>query len=86
MKEDVPPLAVVASFDDRIAAEIACALLADASIHPDEPEADTNGSWSVELRGVTPDLSARAEVILRSARARDTRIVVTGAKPKAGGN
>jgi hypothetical protein len=76
MKDDVPALAVVASFDDRVAAEIACALLADASIHPDEPEAETNGTWSVGLRGTREHL-ARAEVILRSARARDTRTVVT---------
>jgi hypothetical protein len=75
MKDDVPALVVLAIFGDRIAAEIACALLADASIRSDEPEAAADGTWSIELRGVSPDLSARAEVILRSARARETRIV-----------
>jgi hypothetical protein len=83
MKDDAPAYAVRASFDDRIAAEIACALLGDASIRSDEPEAATDGTWSVELRGVTSDLSARAQVILRSARARDTRVVVEERHPVA---
>jgi hypothetical protein len=66
---------VLASFDNRIAAEIACALLADASLRSDEPEAARDGSWRIALRDVSPDLSARAEVILRSARARETLVV-----------
>ncbi|HET9068698.1 MAG TPA: hypothetical protein VFN28_08630, partial [Amaricoccus sp.] len=77
----LPALDVVASFEDRTAAEIACALLADASIRPGGPTAAGDGTWCVELRGVSRDLSARAEVILRCARARETRVVREERRP-----
>lgn len=73
---DVPSLSVLACFGDRIAAEIACALLADASIRCDEPTAAVDGGWRIELRGLAPVLSARAEVILRRAGAMGTEVMV----------
>ena len=76
MNHHVPAFIVRASFEDRNAAEIACALLADASLCPNEPEAATKGTWSVELRGAALDLSLRAEVILRCAGARSTSVVL----------
>ena len=74
MKQDVPPVTVLATFDDRVSAEIACALLSEASIHSGEPEPAEDGTWLVSVRGVHPDLAARTEVILRSARAREITI------------
>jgi hypothetical protein len=70
MKHDLPQLAVSATFDDRVSAEIACALLSDASIRPDEPEALDDATWAVRVAILHPDLARRAEVILRSAGAR----------------
>ena len=78
MKQDVPPVTVLATFDDRVSAEIACALLSEASIHSGEPEPAEDGTWLVSVRGVHPDLAGRAEVILRSARARETTIASDG--------
>ena len=72
MKQDVPPVTVLATFDDRVSAEIACALLSEASINSGEPEPAEDGTWLVNVRGVHPDLAGRAEV--RSARARETTI------------
>ena len=74
MQQDLPPVTVLATFNDRVSAEIACALLSDASIHSDEPEPADDGSWLVIVRGVHPDLAGRAEVILRSARAREIMV------------
>ena len=74
MKQDLPPVTVLATFNDRVSAEIACALLSEASIHSGEPEPAEDGTWLVSVRGVHPELAGRAEVILRSARARETTI------------
>ena len=74
MSHDLPALSVLGVFDDPVSAEIACALLSEASIRSDEPEAAESRSWRVWVRSVKPDLAARAEVILRSARARATTI------------
>ena len=71
MKQDLPPVTVLATFNDRVSAEIACALLSEASLHSGEPEPADDGTWVASVRGVHPDLAGRAEVILRSARARD---------------
>ena len=70
MKHDVPLLAVSATFDDRVSAEIACALLSDASIRSDEPEAVDEATWGVRVGVLHPEVARRAEVILRSAGAR----------------
>lgn len=75
MINDVSDYTVFATFEDRTAAEIACALLTDASIHADEPEG-ADGRWTVTLRGMTADVSARSEVILRSARARTVEVMM----------
>jgi hypothetical protein len=45
MNHHVPLLVVSATFDDRVSAEIACALLSDASIRSDEPEAVGEAAW-----------------------------------------
>ena len=74
MKQDLPPVTVLATFSDRVSAEIACALLSEASIHSGEPEPAEDGTWLVSVRRVHPELAGRAEVILRSARARETTI------------
>jgi hypothetical protein len=74
MKQDLPPLTVLATFNDRVSAEIACALLSEASIHSGEPERAEDGTFLVSVRGVHPDLAGRAAVVLRSARARKTII------------
>jgi hypothetical protein len=74
MEQGLSPVTVLATFNDRVSAEIACALLAEASIHSDEPEAAEDGSWLVSVRRVHPDLAGRAKVILKSARARETTI------------
>ena len=74
MKQDLPPLTVLATFNDRVSAEIACALLSEASIHSGEPEPAEDGTWLGSVRGVHPDLAGRTEVILRSARAREITI------------
>ena len=74
MKQDLPPVTVLATFSDRVSAEIACALLSEASIQSGEPEPAEEGTWLVSVRGVHPELAGRAEVILRSARARETTI------------
>ena len=80
MKHEVPQLAVSATFDDRVSAEIACALLSEASIESDEPEAVDGSGWGIRVEVTHPDLAKRAEVILRSAGARspiavDRRVV-----------
>ena len=74
MKQDSSPVTVLATFSDRVSAEIACALLSEASIHSGEPEPAEDGTWLVSVRGVHPEIAGRAEVILRSARARETTI------------
>jgi hypothetical protein len=66
---------VQATFDDFIAAEIACALLFDASLRPEEPEAVGLRGWLVQVRGLTPTLAHRAKVVLQSAQASETLIV-----------
>ena len=73
MRQDLPPVTVLATFNDRVSAEIACALLSEASIHSGEPEPAQDGTWLASVR-VHPDLAARTEVILRSARAREITI------------
>ena len=73
MKQELPVM-VVATFDDWVSAEIACALLSEASIHSGEPERAEDGTFLVSVRGVHPDLAGRAVVVLRSARARKTII------------
>ena len=78
MKQDLPPVTVLATFNDRVSAEIACALLSEASIHSGEPEPAEDGTCLVSVRGVHPDLADRAEVILRTARARETTISSDG--------
>jgi hypothetical protein len=74
MKQALPPVTVLATFNDRISAEIGCALLSEASIHSGEPEPAEDGTWRVSVRRLHPELAGRAEVILRSARARETTI------------
>jgi hypothetical protein len=74
MKQALQPVTVLATFNDRISAEVACALLSEASIHSGEPEPAEDGTWRVSVRRVHPELAGRAEVILRSARARETTI------------
>jgi hypothetical protein len=74
MKQDSSPVTVLATLSDRVSAEIACALLSEASIHSGEPEPAEDGTWLVSVRGVHPEIAGRAEVILRSARARETTI------------
>jgi hypothetical protein len=75
MEQDMPPVTVLATFNDQEGAEIACALLVDASIQSGEPEITEDGSWLVSVRNVRPDVAGRAEVILRSARARETMMI-----------
>jgi hypothetical protein len=70
MNHHVPLLVVSATFDDRVSAEIACALLSDASIRSDEPEAVGEAAWGVRVGALHPDLARRAEVILRRAGGR----------------
>lgn len=77
---EIPAVTVRATFDDSIAAEIACALLSDGSLRPEEPEPAGLRTWVVELRGLTPTLARRAEVVLRSARANQMRIVPEDAR------
>ena len=67
---------VQATFQDFVDAEIACALLSDASLQAGEPEAVGLKRWLVQVGGITPALARRAEAVLRSARASETRIVV----------
>ena len=74
MKQNLPPVTVLATFNDRVSAEIACALLSEASIHSGEPEPVQDGTWLASVRGVHPDLAGRTEVILKSARAREIMI------------
>jgi hypothetical protein len=62
MKQDLPPLVVLATFNDQISAEIACALLSEASIHSGESEPVEDGTWRVSVRGVHPDLAGRAQL------------------------
>ena len=66
---------VRATFENCFEAEIACALLSDASLQPEEPEAEGLRTWVVRVPGLTPTLARRAEAILRSACACDMRIV-----------
>jgi hypothetical protein len=47
MEDDLAACAVLATFDDRIAAEVACALRGDASSDPDEPLLI---AWGVDAR------------------------------------
>jgi hypothetical protein len=75
MCHDGAGVTVQATFDDFIAAEIACALLFEGSLRPEEPEAVGLRRWLVQVRGLTPALAHRAEVVLRSARARETQVV-----------
>jgi len=75
MSHDASGVTVLATFDDFIAAEIACALLSEGSLRPEEPEAIGLRSWLVQVRGLTPTLAHRAEVVLQSARPSETRIV-----------
>jgi len=74
VKQDLPPLTVLATFNDRVSAEIACALLSDASIHSGEPEPAAAGTWLVSVRGVHPDLADRTEVVLKSAGVREVKV------------
>ena len=74
MKQDLPPVTVLATFNDWVSAEIACALLSEASIHSGSPSPRRTAPGLVSVRGVHPDLAGRAEVILRSARAREITI------------
>ena len=48
MKQDLSPVTVLATFSDRVSAEIACALLSEASIHSGEPEPAEDGTWLAE--------------------------------------
>ena len=57
MKQDLPPVTVLATFNDWVSAEIACALLSEASIHSGEPEPAEDGTCLVSVRGVHPDLA-----------------------------
>ena len=82
--QNSPAAAVLATFDNKISAEIACALLSDASICADEPEAVKDGRWRVRVRSLQPKLAERAEVILRRARARDTMITIDEQRTAAG--
>jgi len=66
---------VQATFDNYVEAEIASALLCDGSLRPDEPEAVGLRRWLVQVRGISPTLALRAEVVLRSAGASETWIV-----------
>jgi len=75
MHDNGPIVTVQAIFNDCIAAEIACALLSDGSLRPEEPEAIGLRRWLVEVRGLTPTLARRAEVVLQRACASETRIV-----------
>ena len=74
MKQHLPPVTVLATFTDRVSAEIACALLSEASIHSGGAERAPDGTWRASVRGVDPDLAARTKVILKSARAREITI------------
>ena len=73
MKQDSSPVTVLATFSDRVSAEIACALLSETSIHSGEPEPAEDGTWLVSVHGLHPEIAGRAEVVLRSARARETK-------------
>jgi len=73
MRDNLPALAVLATFADKTAAEIACALLTEASISPDEPEEIEGSGWSVAVRSLQHKQAERAEVIVRSAGAHHTR-------------
>jgi len=72
---DTQTLAVQATFKDCIAAEIACAILSEASLDADEPEATGLRSWLVRVRGLTPSLARRAEAVLRRAGATDAKVI-----------
>jgi hypothetical protein len=74
MKQDLPTVTVLATFNDRVSAEIACALLSEASIHSGEPEPEEDGTWLVSVRRVYPDLAGRTKVILKSSQAREITI------------
>lgn len=66
---------VEAVFHDQAAAEIASALLGDASLPCDEPH-PVGIRWLVEVRKLTPIMARRAEAILRRAGAIETQMVV----------
>jgi hypothetical protein len=66
---------VQATFDNYTEAEIACALLSDGSLRPEEPEAVGLRCWLVQVRGIAPNLARRAQVVLRSSGASETQIV-----------
>ena len=75
MYHEIRTTTVRATFENCFEAEIACALLSDASLQPEEPEAEGLRTWVVRVPGLSPTLARRAEAILRSACACDTRIV-----------
>ena len=77
-----PIVTVEAIFDDSIAADIACALLSEGSLRPEESKQVGLRRWLVEIRGLTPTLAHRAEVVLQHARASETRIVGEDAGPE----
>jgi hypothetical protein len=54
MYRNGPGVTVLATFDDLIAAEVACALLSDGSLRPEEPEAIGLRHWLVQVCGLTP--------------------------------
>jgi len=68
---------VQATFDTCVDAEIGCALLSEGSLQSDEPEAIGLRRWLVQVRDVTPALARRAQAVLRSAHANETRIIDT---------
>jgi hypothetical protein len=67
---------VEATFHDHVAAEIASALLTDASLLADEPHA-IGIKWRVQVSGLTPTMARRAEAILRTAGAIHVQMVVS---------
>jgi hypothetical protein len=75
MFDNGPVVTVEAIFDDCVAAEIACALLCEGSLRPEEPEPIGLRRWLVQVLDLTPTLARRAQVVLQRARASETRIV-----------
>lgn len=69
---------VEATFHDGVVAEIASALLSDASLPADEPQA-VGRKWLVRVSGLTPTIAGRAEAILRTAGAIHVQMVVSKA-------
>jgi hypothetical protein len=65
---------LVATFRDRHAAEVACALLHDAAIASEEPRLGVGGAeggYCVTVADLRPEVRDRARVILRNAGATD---------------